>query len=96
MIVIALLIAVFVPLCGFFVYWKLTYWQRQGIPNEIGSIFNRFVEPFHLADQNSQRKYGDVVGIYEGLRPSLMVTDPVMVKKVLIEEFHNFPNHRVS
>ncbi|KAI1301865.1 Cytochrome P450 3A25 [Halotydeus destructor] len=77
-----------------YVRFKLTFWKRQGIPNDVASIWNRFTEPFHIADQRAIRKHGDIIGTYEGLRPTLTITDPVLIKKVLIEEFHNFPNHR--
>lgn len=94
----ALLVTLLVVTClvSLFFYRKLTYWKRQGVPNEVASLYNRFLKPFHLADLESKIKYGDVVGIYEGLRPVLMVTNTTLVKKVLIEEFHNFPNHRVD
>ena len=78
-----------------YVYHKLTFWSRQGIPNELSSIWNRFTKPFHIADQEATKKYGSVIGIYEGLRPVLQITDPSLIKKVLIEDFWNFCNHRV-
>ena len=56
----------------------------------------RFSRPFHLADQEAHQKFGDIIGTYEGLRPTLQVIEPNLVRKVLIEEFWNFPNHRVS
>lgn len=76
-------------------YYKLTFWSRQGIPNEVSSIWNRFTEPFHVADLKSTLKYGSVVGIYEGLNPVLMVTDPHLIRKIMIEDFWNYPNHRI-
>lgn len=78
-----------------YIYWKLTFWKRQLIPNDVASIYNRFLKPFHLADQEAYRKFGEVIGTYEGLRPTLMLCEPTLIKKVLVEEFHNFPNHRV-
>ncbi|RWS04380.1 cytochrome P450 monooxygenase-like protein, partial [Dinothrombium tinctorium] len=79
-----------------FVLWhRLTFWKRQGIVNEVASIYNRFTKPFHIADQIAYKKYGSVVGTYEGLRPCLMVTDTTLIKKILIEEFYKFPNHRI-
>jgi cytochrome P450 family 3 subfamily A len=59
------------------------------------SIWNRFTKPFHLSDLEGHKKYGSIIGIYEGLRPVLQITEPTLIKKVLIEEFWNFCNHRV-
>ena len=92
--IVAALLALCFALCLFFLFYKLTFWCRQNVPNEVASIFNRFQKPFHIADNESAQKYGDVVGIYEGLTPCLMIKDLDLVKKVLIEDFWNFPNHR--
>jgi len=48
-----------------------------------------------VSDQEAARKFGSVIGIYEGLRPVLQVTEPRLLKKILIEDFWNFCNHRV-
>lgn len=93
MFLFILLLFVFVLVLS--IYYKLTFWSRQGIPNEVSSIWNRFTEPFHTADMKSSLKYGSVVGIYEGLNPVLMITDPILIRKVMIEDFWNFPNHRI-
>lgn len=89
-----LVLASVVTIMTAFVAYKLTFWSRQSVPNEVASLYNRFWEPFHIADKKSAEKYGDVVGIYEGLTPCLMIKDLELVKKVLIEDFWNFPNHR--
>ena len=42
--------------------YKLKYWSWLGVPNEVSSVYNRFLRPFHEADQISYKKYGRVVG----------------------------------
>lgn len=90
-----LFVSVLVVLLCLYIYWKLTFWSRQNIPNEVSSIWNRFSKPFHIADLEGTKKYGPIIGIYEGLRPVLQITDASLVKKVLITDFWNFCNHRV-
>ena len=91
-IFIVLCVCVLLTVC--YLYRKLTFWSSQGIPNEPASMYNRFLKPFHIADHESAHKYGDVVGIYEGLTPCLMVKDVELAKKIMVEEFWKFPNHR--
>ncbi len=47
----------------FFLRYKWKYWSWQGVPNDLGSVYNRFSTPFHVADQESYKKYGKVVGL---------------------------------
>lgn len=42
--------------------YKLTYWHRLGIPNDISSLWNRWTKPFHESDTQAYRKYGRIVG----------------------------------
>ncbi|CAG2176736.1 unnamed protein product [Oppiella nova] len=74
-----------------FLYHKWTFWKRQGIPNDLSSKSGL---PFHVTDNESHRKYGKIVGYYEGLKPCLSITDPNLIRKVLVTEFHTFANHR--
>ncbi|CAG2169277.1 unnamed protein product, partial [Oppiella nova] len=70
---------------------KWTFWKRQGIPNDLTS---RVGQPFHVTDTEAHKKYGKVLGFYEGLNPVLSITDPNLIRKILVTEFHNFANHR--
>ncbi|CAG2103500.1 unnamed protein product, partial [Medioppia subpectinata] len=70
---------------------KWTFWKRQGIPTDWSARSGR---PFHIADNECHKKHGKVVGFYEGLRPCLSITDPELIRKVLVTNFHHFPNHR--
>ncbi|XP_074602161.1 cytochrome P450 3A56-like [Brevipalpus obovatus] len=78
-----------------YVHQKLTYWQRQGIATVPWHACLSLKEPFHLMDQKFCQKYGKIVGMYEGLRPSLLVSEPDLIRKILITEFDKFPNHRI-
>lgn len=71
-----------------------SYWSRKGIPTPSSFDIKRFTLPIHLHDQEIYRKYGNIVGLYEGLRPTLMIGDPNLIKDILTKDYHNFPNHR--
>lgn len=46
----------------FYLRYKLKYWTWQAVPNDVASWYNRFNKPFHVADNESYKKYGKVVG----------------------------------
>ena len=71
-----------------------SYWSRKGISTPSLFDIRRFAQPVHLHDQDIYQKYGNIVGLYEFLRPTLMIGDPVLIKDILVRDFHNFPNHR--
>ncbi|CAG2113588.1 unnamed protein product [Medioppia subpectinata] len=71
---------------------KWTFWRRQGIPTDWSA---RSGQPFHIADNECHRRHGKIVGYYEGLRPCLSITDPNLIRKVLVTEFQKFAEHRV-
>lgn len=71
-----------------------SYWSRRGIPTPSALDVTRFTLPLHLHDQVIYKSYGTIVGLYEGLRPTLMIGDPSLVKDILAKDFINFPNHR--
>ncbi|CAG2111604.1 unnamed protein product, partial [Medioppia subpectinata] len=41
------------------------------------------------------QNYGKVVGFYEGLKPALSITDPELIRQILITKFHDYPTRRV-
>lgn len=43
-------------------------------------------------DLELHKDYGDVVGIYHGHLPCLLVADPEVIKEICIKQFHNFTN----
>lgn len=41
-------------------------------------------------------KYGKIYGSYLGLTPEIVVGDLDVLKDILVKDFHNFTNRRVS
>ena len=39
-----------------------------------------------------RKQYGNLYGVYKGTRPQLIVFDPVLIKKVMIQDFDHFMN----
>uniref|UniRef100_T1KL65 Cytochrome P450 n=1 Tax=Tetranychus urticae TaxID=32264 RepID=T1KL65_TETUR len=85
----------------FWLFHRFTFWSRQGVPHEslIKSAYTRYTRPLHIADRDTYTKLGRVFGIsfrlFEGFRPCLMIGEPEYIRKVLVQEFDKFPNHRI-
>lgn len=76
------------------------YWKKQNVVCEEFDlswepISKMLREPIQEIDMNRQRKYGKVFGGFEGLQPTLFVSDPDLVKLVLVKHFQDFPNRRL-
>nr|QUF59375.1 cytochrome p450 CYP3044B8 [Brachionus angularis] len=41
------------------------------------------------------KKYGKIVGYFEGSEPIILTTDPKLLKLIMIKDFHNFTNRRL-
>ncbi|XP_052610745.1 cytochrome P450 3A9 isoform X1 [Peromyscus californicus insignis] len=77
--------------------------KKLGIPGPkplpfLGSIFayHQKVSGFWEFDKQCHKKYGKMWGFYEGRQPVLAITDPDMIKTVLVKEcYSTFTNRRV-
>jgi cytochrome P450 family 6 len=86
--------------------WKLSYWQRIGVPTLNPTIpfgdskklvlgqcsFGEQFEEFYNNFKARGLKYG---GFYLGPRPLYIPIDPELVKRILQKDFHHFVNHGV-
>lgn len=82
----------------FYVHNAYSYWERRGIPYlqptfPFGTFANSFFQRKSIAEDlkdayNSASS--PVLGLYSGLRPSLLIRDPKLVQTVLVKEFAGF------
>uniref|UniRef100_H3BWI4 unspecific monooxygenase n=2 Tax=Tetraodon nigroviridis TaxID=99883 RepID=H3BWI4_TETNG len=95
------LLALFFALFFLYGIWPYNHFKKLGIPGPgslpfIGSLFyyRKGLVPF---ERWCQEQYGDIWGIFDGRLPILMVSDPEMVKTVLVKECYSaFTNRRDS
>ncbi len=94
---------VFVLLILFLFYRrkKHNYWKNIGVPSPkahflFGTIQSCILERkpfgFLLADIYKLFPNERFVGIYQFYKPILMITDPELIHRVLIEDSHSFPD----
>ncbi|XP_067142451.1 cytochrome P450 3A8-like isoform X2 [Centruroides vittatus] len=96
------IIGFFIALISFiYTYLSIvySYWKRRGIPSPkttwlLGSYGTRWKEPQGYIELEWYKKYGRIFGIYEGLNPILMVSEPELIKNILIRDFNKIPNER--
>ncbi|CAF4083217.1 unnamed protein product, partial [Adineta steineri] len=73
--------------------------RRIGIPGPapiplLGEMFNVIRRGMYKNDMALIKKYGKIVGIYEGTIPIILVTDLDILRNVLIKDSHVFINRR--
>lgn len=75
------------------------YFKKLGIPGPRplpfwGTLLN-YRRGFFNFDAECYKKYGKMWGIYDGLRPVLVITEPSMIKTVFVKECYSaFTNRR--
>ncbi|EDV25750.1 uncharacterized protein TRIADDRAFT_23953 [Trichoplax adhaerens] len=101
----AVLVAIFAALIIYIFYYRyitiLQHFDKLGIPGpkpwpilgnipEIARLGGQ-----HLAHMYYTKKYGKVVGLFYGTERLTLVSDYEIIKKILIKDFHLFPNRRL-
>ncbi|XP_054159158.1 cytochrome P450 3A11-like, partial [Oppia nitens] len=73
---------------------KYTYWERQGVRSAPFGYWPRLYKPWFKVEQEMYGRYGKCFGVYESTRPVLYLSDPDLIRNVLVKDFHNFTNRR--
>lgn len=74
---------------------KHQFWSKQGIDGPttlpfVGNLFDMLVSPLLYRLSSRQAKFGPVYGTYQALQPQLVVSDPEMIKDILIRDWFTF------
>ncbi|XP_005413823.1 PREDICTED: cytochrome P450 3A5-like isoform X1 [Chinchilla lanigera] len=95
---------VFLALSLLLLYLYGTYthghFKRLGIPGPkplpfLGNLLS-YLKGTWKFDAECYKKYGKIWGLYEGRQPVLFITDPDMIKTVLVKEFYSAFTNRKS
>nr|AZZ84125.1 cytochrome P450 CYP427A1 [Laodelphax striatellus] len=99
-ICIGLFISFLITVAYVYCEWLFGYWKRKNVPHKkstsliygsIGKLFKAEVSQGYFFKDIYDSFHGEpFVGFYEFQRPSLLLRDPEIVKKVLAENFNSF------
>ncbi|CAG2172599.1 unnamed protein product, partial [Oppiella nova] len=67
---------------------------RMGVKSASVSYYTRFTKQWYEWEQELYRKNGKIFGIYEITKPVLFLSDPELIRDVLVKDFHIFNNRR--
>ncbi|KAK1886394.1 Cytochrome P450 3A40 [Dissostichus eleginoides] len=93
------LLVAFITLAVVYVCWPFATFKKMGVPGPtpipfLGTML-AYKKGFTVFDENCFKKYGKTWGIFDGRQPVLCITDPAMIKTVLIKECYSlFTNRR--
>ena len=91
--------AVFLAWLTSYLHKRYSVWSRQGIrgPKPIpifGNTLDYFFKPNKDVDISRIKKYGRIFGAFNALEPLLVVSDPKILRKILVQDFWSFTGRR--
>ena len=101
LITVLTLIVIVFSLIYFYYSVSFSFWKKNGIPGPtpvmfFGNNLDNLEKPITNVFKRRQEKFGSVYGIYEGSKPQLVVSDPSLLKKIMIQDFSHFMNRPTS
>ncbi|CAF1405453.1 unnamed protein product [Rotaria sordida] len=95
------LLIVLIFIFAYYVYNLRTnnIFRRLGIPGPapipiLGEMFNVMRKGLYANDVDLVRKYGKIIGIFDGTTPLILLSDPDLLRNVLIKDCNVFINRR--
>ncbi|CAF0852129.1 unnamed protein product [Rotaria sordida] len=96
------LLTVVISIFAYYVYNLRTnnIFRRLGIPGPapipfLGQLFNIARKGMKTNDIELVQKYGKIIGVFEGTFPIILLSDPDLLRNVLIKDSNVFVNRRV-
>ncbi|XP_070832220.1 cytochrome P450 3A40-like [Chaetodon trifascialis] len=92
------LLIAFITLFYVYAWWPYGTFKKMGIPGPkpipfFGTML-AYRKGFINFDNDCYKKYGKTWGIFDGRQPVLCITDPAMIKTILIKECYSFFTNR--
>uniref|UniRef100_A0A669DA70 Cytochrome P450 3A n=1 Tax=Oreochromis niloticus TaxID=8128 RepID=A0A669DA70_ORENI len=92
------LLAALITLLFVYSCWTYGTFKRLGVPGPspipfFGTML-KYRKGFFNFDEECYKKYGKMWGIFDGRQPVLCITDPAMIKTILIKECYSFFTNR--
>ncbi|CAF1100675.1 unnamed protein product [Rotaria sp. Silwood1] len=96
------LLTVLIGIFAYYVYNLRTnnIFRRLGIPGPapiplLGEMFNVIRKGVKTNDIELVKKYGKIIGVFEGTAPIILLSDPDLLRNVLIKDSNVFINRRI-
>uniref|UniRef100_L7M8F7 Putative cytochrome n=1 Tax=Rhipicephalus pulchellus TaxID=72859 RepID=L7M8F7_RHIPC len=91
-------IAVLALLTSLLFWWvrrKYTFWSGKGVPHHTFWQYLRFcvdiyTKPLSSVVISNYKRYGRMYGSYQGTTPTLVVSDPDILREIMVSKFKNF------
>lgn len=81
-----------------YVRYVYTYWERRGVRHlpprfPLGNFADSFLQRIsigELVQQMYQKTKEPFIGIYGAVRPTLLIQDPALIRRIFIKDFQHF------
>lgn len=95
------LLAIIIVIFAYYVYNLLAnnIFRQNQIPGPVpipllGEFLNIILKGLYKNDMDLVQKYGNIIGVYEGPNPTILLSDLELLRKVLIKDSQAFVNRR--
>lgn len=92
----------FIIVISFFHYWSFGYWKRKNVFSVRGELLFGSIKNVLLSRKTLIEMFAEIydkykahrlVGFYSFYKPMLLITDPEIIREVLVKEFNSFANN---